>query len=770
MRNSQLTRYSAVALSTLPVALCSPALAQEVAAEAVNSDEIVVTAQRRSESIQSVPIAIQAISGDDLADRGVRNAQDLAQYTPNVTIMSPAGPGSQPNITIRGIGLNDFNTNNAGPNGVYVDEFYISAPTAQGNSLFDLERVEVLKGPQGTLYGRNTSGGAINFITAKPTQEFGAKFRGEYSSYDTVNLEAAINGGLSDTVSARVAGVYNNSRGYLRNTALNRWENGTNNFALRGQLLIEATPDLKILFKTQFAQSKVRPTNYRLIGTLDAVNFDPVAVLLGAPIKCSLTDTLAGKCVDIFATPTSSDFYAGQFNRSQKGKTTDLQTTMRIDYAAGSVDITSITGYNRNKRFFPEDTDASPARILEIDYGTLSKEFTQELRASKTTDRSNWVAGVYYLHEKLDQDQPLYIYQDLDLLFGASGAADGIAQIFSTANSQKTTSVAAFGQVEYEVVPDLRLVAGARYTSDKKSFAANSSFRFQEGGTDIYGAPTGIFSTVNRLKQEKFNWKLGANYKFNPDVMLYANVATGYKSGGFNGGFIVTDGPTRAAALAPVKPETVISYEMGLKSSFLDRKVTLNLAGFYNDYKNQQTLVQVNRNGVIVFTLDNAQKARTYGLDAELTIRPADGLTLAGQLGLLNSKLTRFVASRDPATPDYSGNDLTFAPRTTLALSADYERQVGSATLKMRYDTNYRAKHFFDPSNTPFAATPGYWLHNARIALGYADGKYEIGAFARNFTKTKFFISASDLTLTTGSIQQVYGQPRSFGVDFNVKY
>lgn len=770
MRSSRFAIHAAVALGALASALASPLSAQEVATDSDQGDEIVVTAQRRSESIQSVPIAIQAIGGDDLADRGVKTAQDLAQYTPNVTIMSPAGPGSQPNITIRGIGLNDFNTNNAGPNGVYVDEFYISAPTAQGNSIFDLERVEVLKGPQGTLYGRNTSGGAINFITTKPSQDFTARFRSEYASFETVNLEGAVGGGLSDTISARIAGVYNNSRGYLRNTLLNRWENGTNNFALRGQLLFEPTPELKVLLKAQYAYSKVRPTNYRLLGTLNPVNFDPVAVLLGTPDKCSVAASLAGNCLDLFGTPAAADFYSGQYNRSQKGKTTDFQTTMRIDYALGSVDITSISGYNRNKRFFPEDTDASPARILEIDYGTLSKEFTQELRASQTADNYNWVAGVYYLHEKLDQDQPLYLYQDIDLLFGAPGSGDGIAQIFSTANEQKTTSLASFGQLEYEIAPDLRVVAGARYTQDKKTFDADSAFRFQQGGIDNYGAPTGISSSSSRLKQSRFNWRLGVNYKFTPDVLAYANVATGYKSGGFNGGFIVADPATRAAALAPVRPETVTSYEIGLKSTFLDRRVTLNLAGFYNDYKDQQTLVQVNRNGVIVFTLDNAQKARTYGLDAELSLRPIDGLTLSGQLGLLNSKLTRFVASRDPAAPDYSGNDLTFAPRTTLALSADYERQIGNVGLNLRYDTNYRAKHFFDPSNTPYAMTPGYWLHNARLSLAFADGKYEIGAFARNFTNTKFVITAADLTLTTGSIQQVFGQPRMFGVDFNVKY
>lgn len=763
-----------LAASILAMAFAATAQAQTAedpvdTPEAENQD-IVVSAQRRNESIQSVPIAMQAISSEALVERGIRNPQDLGQYTPNVAIASPFGAGSQPIISIRGIGLNDFNTNNAGPNGVYVDEFYVSAPSAQGNSLYDLERVEVLKGPQGTLYGRNTSGGAINFITVKPTQDFGGYLRGEYSSFETVNLEGAVGGGLSETLSARVSGTYNHSRGWMKNLTLNRFENGANNWSARGQLLWEPSSDLKVWLKAQYSKSVARPTVYRLIGTLNPVNFDPVAVLLGAPDKCSAASSLAGDCVDLFFNATEADFYSGNYNPSGLTRIEDFQTILRVDYTAGSVDFTSITGYNFNKRFYPEETDAAPQRILEIDYGTRSREFTQELRASQTGDSFNWVAGLYYLHENLRQEQPLYIYHDLDLLFGAIGSADDIAQTLFTTNVQKTDSFAAYGQAEYEVAPGLRLVGGARYTIDKKDFAANAFFRFQSGGIDSFGPPVGANSFASAITQKKFNWRIAANYKFNPDVMAYASVATGYKSGGFNGGFIVGDQATRDAALRPVKPETVTSYEVGLKSSFLDRKVTLNLAGFYNDYRNQQVLAQVFVNNVIVYTLDNAQKARTYGLDAELYVRPVDGLTLGAQLGLLNSRLVKFVAARDPNQADYSGNRLTFAPSTSLALSADYERDLGGVTIKLHYDTNYRGKQFFDPSNTPYAMQEAYWLHNARIGLEFGDGKYSLGAFARNFTKTKYILTSSDLTLTTGSVQQVVGNPRSFGVDFGVKF
>lgn len=771
----KLTGHSRTVLASL---MCLTALATATAATAQTASgegaaqaeadtpgqgDIVVTAQRRSESIQSVPISIQAISTEAIQDSGIRNPQDLAQFTPNVTISSPTGVGGAPSITIRGVGLNDFNTNNSGPNGVYVDEFYISAPTAQGLSLFDLERIEVLKGPQGTLYGRNTNGGAINVVTAKPSHDFSAFVRGEYGSYDTVNVEAAAGGGLTPTLSGRLSGVYSYSDGYMRNDFLGLNENGTNNFALRGQLLWEPTSELTIRANAQIFRLVTRAATYKLYGTLDPATGD----------VCSAAATFANQCVDLFGYSGSGNdgFYRSDSNLLTKLHTTDVLTTLRVDYDMGGITVTSLSGYDYNSSKHPDNTDTDPSRVLEIDFNANSYEFTQELRLSQQGDHHNWVAGIYYLNEIVKQDQPLYLLLDLDDLLGPGGA-DGIAAIQSTFNRQKTQSVAGFGQLDWEVADRLSLIFGARYTWEKKDFSTISYQQIQQGGKDRFGPIQDFDTTNDSVTGKRFNFRLAANYKPSRDLLFYANVATGYKAGGYNGGFLANDPDLRALQLRPVKPETVTSYEIGAKTMLFDRAVTFNIAGFYNDYRNQQISVLVpnpNPTQPSFFALDNAKKAKTYGADVELTVRPAPNLTLSGQLGLLSSKLVEFVATRDANQPDYSGNRLTQAPKTSLTLAADYELPIGNDKLELHYDTNYRSLQYFEPSNSPYTAQPGYWIHNARIAYTL-DDRFELGLFARNFTATKYFVWISNLTNPLGSIQGNVGAPRTFGVDLRMAF
>lgn len=723
--------------------------------------DIVVTAQRRGENVQSVPIAIQVIGGDALADKGVRSVQDLAQFTPNVSITSPTGVGGQPSVSIRGIGLNDFNSNNAGPNGIYVDEFYVSAPSAQGLGVYDLERIEVLKGPQGTLYGRNTSGGAINMISTKPSDDFEGYVRGEYSSFDTVSLQAAVGGPITSTLSARVAAMYNYSDGYTYNHLRDRKENGADNISFRTQLLWRPTDRLRILLKNQTTRVSNRPVVYKLFGTLDPLTGE----------KCPVADVYANRCVALSGYGGRKSYHEGDYNRNEKLRLTDSQTVLRVDYSLGDIDLVSLTGYDYLTRYHPEDSDGAPDRLVELDYGTKSHEFTQELRVGQTRDNYNWVAGGYYLHEILRQDQPLYLLLDLDDLLGPQGG-DGIAAVQQTFNRQKTTSYALYGQGEWEVADGLRLIAGARYTWERRDFQSIAYQNLQQGGKDHFGPAIDYSVFSDSLKQQKFNWRLGANYRFTPQTMIYANVATGFKSGGFNGGFISPDPSLRALQLRPFKPETVTAYEAGLKTNIFDRLVTLNLAAFYNDYRNQQVSILAPNPDPAqpsFFALDNAEKARVYGLDAEVTLRPADNLTLAGQLGLLDSKLLRFVASRDVNQPDYSGNRLALAPRTTAAVSIDWTKPVSTGELSVHWDSNYRSMQFFDPSNNPYVYQPGYWLHNARISYKLAMGA-EIGLFARNLGKKNYIIWNSDLSDPFGLLNAVAGAPRSFGVDVNFRF
>ena len=739
--------------------------ASETAGNSGGSVDIVVTAQHRSERLQDVPISIQALSSDALNDLGIKNTADIGQFTPNVQINSPAGAGVQPIITIRGIGLADFNSNNAGPNAVYVDDFYISSPTAQSISMFDLERVEVLKGPQGTLYGRNASGGAINLITAKPTDQFKAKAHLEYSSFDTFAGEAAVGGPITSNLEGRISGMFNYSDGFFHNTLFDTRENGTNTFAGRAQLLWHPDENLDILLKFAGARVNTRPNIYRHYGVLD-----PASLLAGNSQPCSPGDVFAGNCVDAYGYGTPSDFYSGEGNRRQKLKVTDLMSTLRADYRFGSdMTLTSITGWNYNKKFHPEDSDASPFRLVEATYGAKSTEVTQELRLAQTTDNYNWVAGLYYIHENLKQDQTVEVLLDVDNFTGP-GFGDGLAFFAPTRNKQVTEAGAAFAQLEYKVTDKLKLIAGARYTREHKDFTSAESQSFQSGGIDNFAPPL-VFPTEHReLTNSKFNWRLGLNYNFTPAVMLYATAATGFKSGGFNGGFLSADPAERARQLQPIRPETVTSYEVGLKSEFFDKKVTLNLAAFYNNYRNQQVFLLANVGGTPVNVLDNAKKARTYGLDAELSVRPIPELTLSAQAGLLRTKLVEYVPGIAAGLPDYSGNQLAMAPKTTLSLNADWRHPVGPGELGIQFNANYRSHQFFDNTNSPYAAQDGYWLENLRVSYGIQDGRWEIAGFIRNLSDKKYLTYISNLSTNFGLLEGMVGTPRSFGVELNYRY
>ena len=730
--------------------------------------EVVVTAQRRSEDIQKVPISIQAFSAKQIQDLGIKSSTDLGQITPNVDIALPAGAGNQPIIAIRGIGLNDYDTNNAGPNGVYVDEVYLSSPASQTFQTFDLERVEVLKGPQGTLYGRNTSGGAINFITAKPTDTFAARLHVEYSSFKSFNVEGAVGGPLAPHLDARIAFVKNNSDGYMHNALTGGRENGTDNGAARLQLQWKPTDRLTLLWNLHGGYVDNRPTEYRHIGDLD-----PATLGDATPTQCSVSAAYGGQCTDLFGYGTPANFYGGSYNRQQHLKVHSLGSYLRGDYASGPLTLTSITAFEHNDKIHPEDSDASPNQLLEINFGVRANTFSQELRANYKSERLNWVGGLYFLHENLVQNQPIFILLGGDTVFGAPGALDGVAFQAFDVNRQVTNAYAIYSQADYALTDKLKLVAGGRYTRETKSFAYNGTVQFQQGGQGNFGPPTPTANSRQNLSDGAFSWRVGLNYNLTPDVLAYASIATGFKSGDFNGSFLSLAPEEIARQLQPVAPEKVTAYEVGLKGVFLDRRLIVDVAAFYNNYRNLQVfelVPPVLQGGLPVNVLDNAQKAHTEGFDIQLIAKPTTGLTLSAQVGILDTKLDTFLASKSTVQTDYSGNQLPLSPHASAAFIADYKLPLGANAIDLQFSATYKSHQFFDVSNDRYTTQDGYWLENARIAYQLKNDHWEIAGYVRNLSGKQYLLDAFDLTSPFGLIQGIVGTPRTFGVEVNYRY
>lgn len=735
--------------------------------------ELVVTAQRRSENIQDVPLAIQAFNAKTINDLGIKSSADLGQVTPNVDIALPAGAGNQPIISIRGIGLNDYDTNNAGPNGVYVDEVYLSSPASQTFQTFDLERIEVLKGPQGTLYGRNSSGGAINFISAKPTDTPEADFHAEYGSYNTFNIEGGVGGPISPHLDGRAAITVNESQGYGHNSLTGNHENGANNAAARLALLWKPTDDLRILFNVHGGFVDNRPTEYRHIGTFVAgTQSDP------APGVCSVSAAMAGGCVDLFGYGTPRGFYDGAYNRQQHLKVNSLGSYLRADYTAGSLNFTSITAAEHSDKLHPEDSDASPNRLLEIDFGVRANTFTQEFRVAQSKEKYNWVAGLYYLHEDLHQNQPIYLFLDFDKFGGfgvpaGPGAGDFIAERGFDVSHQLTDAYAVFGQGDYAVTDRLKLTLGGRMTSEHRSFHYLGAFQFQDGGMDHFDPPTISADSSQSFTKSAFSWRAAADYHFTDRVHAYASVATGFKSGDFNGSFLSTDPAQIARQLTPVRPETVTTYEAGLKSGLFDNRLIFDLTVFYNDYRDLQvfSLVSLDEGGLTlpVNVLDNARKAHTDGIDAQLIARPTPNLTGTFNLGLLETRLDQFVSNVDPNQPDFSGRKLPLSPHTSFSALIDYKVPLTNGDIDLQLSATYKGHQFFDVSNDPYTTQAGFWLENVRVAYE-ASQRWEVAAFVRNLAGKKYLLDAFDLISPFGLIQGIEGAPRTVGVEVNVRY
>ena len=762
-----MSHFNRIVLTGCAAAALGIGVAQAAVETTGRIETVVVTAEKRSEDIQAVPISIQAFSAKQISDLGIKASTDLSQFTPNLDIALPAGNGNQPIITIRGVGLNDYDTNNAGPNGIYLDEVYLSSPASQTFQAFDLERIEVLKGPQGTLYGRNTSGGAINFVTAKPTDEFTGNFHGEYGAFDTYQLEGAVGGQLTDGLDGRISIVKNGSGGYTFNSLTGTRENGANNIAGRAQLLWKPSEDLSFLLSVHGGSVANRPAEYRHLGAFGGAQCAiPSVVLAGT-----------GGCTDLFGYGTPANFYGGAYNRQQHLQVHNFGASLRGEYTMGSWNFTSLTAFEHNDKLHPEDSDASPNRLLEINFGVRNATFTQELRADWNTENNDLLAGLYYLDENLHQNQPLFILLDADNFFGGPGSGDGAAEIATDQSKQVTESYAVFLHDTYSISNALKVTLGARFTGESKSFLYAGGTTFQSGGMDNFPPVTPILpppgdSFNKHLANTSFNWLASINYHFTDNLMAYASVSTGFKSGGFNGSFIgATPDPVQVEAqLQPIKPENVTAYEIGEKASFYDGRLVINGSLFYNDYRNEQVfiLVPISLNPPLaVNVLTNARNAHMEGADLEIVGRPLDNLTLSATLGLLDAK----IDSNDPSFTgsSYQDHQLPLSPHVTLSTMADYKTPFWDGTLDFQFSANFKSHQFFDVANSAFLTQNAYWLENARIAYAFDDDHWEAAAFIRNLSGEKYFLDVFDLSFV-GFYQGIMGQPRTFGAEVNYRF
>ncbi len=767
---ASLAPFAAAAQETQP----APAAATQPAAGAppVGVEEILVTTQKRAQNLQDVPISVTAITGNEISELGIAESVDIAAQTPGLKIGFPAGETNNPAIFLRGVGLNDYNANSNGSVGWYMDDVYISQVTAQTFQLFDLERVEVARGPQGTLYGRNTTGGLVNFISKKPShEESDGYFTASYGEWDAIKLEGAYGGPLTDTLAGRLALTYNRDHGYIDNELTGHENNNTKNWAGRVALDWQASENASFLFGLSGAKNDSLAAQYEHQGTNDP--------LTGAP--CGHAQIRTDQCVDAFGFRDDKNNERGQYNKEGDLDVDAWGSFLRAEIDLGELTLTSITAYEWIDKLFEEDTDASPNNLIEIDYLNDGWELTQELRLAGESERIHWQTGLYYIKERIHAQNFLDLFHDLrplaesvdpDLYPGGFAPAGcppdpddpsvdpcGGAPIFFSLTEYRQTdeSVGVFAQGDVDLTERLRATVGFRYTWEWRDF--HEEVTFIEPTFEVPVFPTPYDKDANF---DEWSGRFALDYRPTEDLLLYASASRGFKSGGFSGAFAFSK-----AEIPPFDPETIWAYEAGAKWELFDRRVRLNVGGFYYDYKDLQvfTVVAVSPT-VTISILDNAGKAKLYGGEIELEAQPLAGLDVSLGLALLHSELTKFETD----AVDYSGNRLVFAPEVTWNGRVRYEHPLGPGAVALLTDWNYQGETFFDNANDPTISQDGYWVWNARVSYLFGEGqRYELAAFGRNLLDEDYLTYAFPLG-GFGFNEQMWGRPRSWGLEATVRF
>jgi len=755
--------------STCIAALAAPAYAQEggntapeeAAAQEANtgadSTEIVVTAERRAGRLQDTPISITALTAVGLEKRGISNLRQISAYTPNVeltTTSRPTGGGSAFAAFFRGVGSGDYTFPTDPTIGLYVDGVYLARPLGGLMSLADITRVEVLRGPQGTLYGRNTLGGAISLVTASPNLTGGVTGEAmiRAGSYGRIDATASINTPLvEDRVGFKLSVANFTSDGYLNMPYAKTKGFDENRLIIRAGLLFQLGPDLTLDLRGDYSrqrQTGAGSTNQSFSATLptNVVRFNTLV----APLQNAQFGLPAGSTYG--ASWISNDPYTTFSGGPVRDDFEIYGASATIEYKPSpELNLRSITAYRNLRTNVSVDSDGSPYLISVIDEDTRDETFSQELHVyGKLFDeRLSYLVGAYYFKETGTVDKESQSFHGLYQVTGlASDARDT-----STFLDYEARSLAAFAQFEFNITPKLSLVAGGRYTSDRKTFGVLVTLP-ERGG--VVSVPSQ--SATNSW--DAFTPKFGINYRATSDLLIYASYSSGFKSGGFSP-------PTATVAISSYTPEKLKSYELGIKSQWFDRRLTANIALWYSQWKDLQLSVLVpGPTGTNIGVTQNGGDAELYGFEAELSGRITDGLTLSLAAGYTHNKFVRLTAGA--ITNGFSlATKLPHAPEWTITPAIDYSFDANFARVDLRGSLTYRSDQILTV-NDPLSAQPGYTLVNARIAVSpKAAPGLELAVEGNNLTNKVYYAYSQRLGTTTARTR-ITGEPRT--IAFTARY
>jgi iron complex outermembrane recepter protein len=702
MRNWLLTGASALAIAS-----AEPAMAQTGAgAGSTQVEEIIVTAQKREESLQRTPIAISAYSEKALAARAVTDVQGLAQAAPGLSYNKVS---NFVQLSIRGVSLEQINLGGEPGVALHQDGVYLARPFVGDATFADLARVEVLRGPQGTLYGRNATGGSVNLISNEPTADASGRASLTLGNYDRIRGEVLVNGALGDRMQARVSVVHDERDGYIRDLKNNRRVDDQDVWSARASLGVDLSPDVRLLLIGDYSREDDAGPIF------DVGSIPGTAPALGGRVT-------PDKRTLFIDGPAENDIKTGGL-------------TARLTWKMASATLTSTSAWRDSRFHLQSDLDGTDFNLISENLREDAEQWSQELQLASNGDGPlQWLVGVYGFTEK----------GHLDYRFPFPIAATTISFLAH----QDTDVLAAYGQASYALTDRLKATVGLRYSHEEKS-----------GQTDRV-----LFVASSAIMEGKWSaWtpKFGLEYQIDEARMVYASVARGFKAGGLNTGSLQTE---------PYDPEYVWSGEVGSKNRLADGRLQLNVSAFiykYDDLQVNQFAVgqtfitnAASARGKGVELEFIGKPAAAVTLDGSATWLDATfdnfvtGDSFRPALGQL----------------DLHGNRLPRAPKFTATLGAQYEASLANGgTLTLRGDYAHRSSIFFTPFNTSFAKAPSTDTLNARAAYGTPGGRWQIALFGRNLTK-ELTIQTITVSGINGGTIELYGPPRTFGVELRANF
>lgn len=717
------------------------------AAAAPAVEEIVVTARKRDENPERIGQAVSALSGDQLRDRGIGDLEALQLQIPNFTMGQQLGSAR---LSLRGVGLDNISASADSSIAFHGDGIYHARPAAALGTFFDIERVEVLRGPQGTLYGRNATGGSVNVISRKPTRELSGYVTATAGNYDTYVLEGALGGPLvEDTILGRVAVQTVDRGGFGRNIATGNEIDDSRTRAVRGQLEIIPATHLNVLLRAEYFEADDHAYGYHLIRPYsddDGFSVRPIGAQLGGTFPDDPRDLA---------------------NNVDPKNDRDILTLAAVVRAGwGPMRFTSITGYQRTNYLTQSDLDGSSALLVPLYQSEDASQLSQEFQLDRGGDGWHWLLGAYLFEERIDA------YFDVPFRTDVFGLAPTfLSEGYYAGGRIDTTASALFGELAYEVADDLTLTLGGRFSYEEKrgedrtriDLATPDISAPGQGRPPVLATPSDDFSA--------FTPRILLEYQADDDLLVYASVSRGFKSGAINLGGLQ----------AVVRPEIVTAYEVGSKAESADQRWRANLSGFYYDYEDLQ--VGLVRNNTLV--LENAATASIYGLEAELAAAPTGHVRFDLVASYLHAEYRDFI-TQDQARPgqgnaidrstgqpafQLAGNRLSQAPEFSVNAGLEYRWSTAAGDFSLRGEVFWVDDIYFTPFNLGASMQAAHSRQNAFFTW-IAPGRHLRGQiFVRNIDDDDDISHAFIASTTVGSpLTGSYLEPRTFGVRLTYEY